>query len=80
MRQTIVTSSERDEFRVRARQSQSHYAGKGCSYWLFEEASLPGAYVEFFEANDRETLLRAHRDAPQPVLESARMYIEVELS
>jgi hypothetical protein len=80
MRQTIVPSGERDEFRERARQSQTHYAGKGCQYWLFEEASLPGAYVEFFEANDRETLLRAHRDAPQPVLESARMYIEVELS
>ena len=80
MRQTIVPSGERDEFRNRARQSQAHYAGKGCQYWLFEEASLPGAYVEFFEAKDREALLRAHRDAPQPVLESARMYIEVELS
>jgi hypothetical protein len=80
MRQTIVPSGERDEFRERARRSQTHYVGKGCQYWLFEEASLPGAYVEFFEGNDRETLLRAHRDAPQPVLESARMYIEVELS
>jgi hypothetical protein len=80
MRQTVVPSGDRNEFRDRARQSQSHYAGKGCKYWLFEEASLPGAYVEFFEANDRDTLLRAHRDAPQPVLESARMYVEVELS
>ena len=80
MRQTIVTSGDRDEFRERARRSQSHYAGKGCRYWLFEESSLPGAYMEFFESNDRETLLAAHRDAPQPVLESARMYVEVELT
>ena len=79
-RPIIVPLAERDEFRDRARLAQSHYAGKGCHYWLFEEASLPGAYVEFFEAKDREALLAAHRDAPQPVLESARMYVEVELT
>ncbi|MGH7679858.1 MAG: hypothetical protein ACRENU_15415 [Gemmatimonadaceae bacterium] len=80
IRQTIVPSPERDEFRERARLAQSHYAAKGCHYWLFEEASLPGAYVEFFEAKDRDALLAAHRDAPRPVLESARMYVEVELT
>lgn len=80
MRHTIVPSHEREEFRDRARTALTHYSGNGCRYWLFEEASLPGAFVEFFEANDRDTLLRAHRDAPQPVLESARMYVEVELS
>jgi hypothetical protein len=80
MRHTVVPSSERGEFRDRARRSLSHYAGQGCHYWLFEESSLPGAYLEFFEANDRDTLLRAHRDAPHPVLDSARMYVEVELT
>jgi hypothetical protein len=79
MRHTVVTTNERNEFRARARLSRAHYAENGCQYWLFEEASLPGAYVEFFEAKDRDTLLRAHRDAPQPVLESARLYVEVEL-
>lgn len=79
-RQTIVPSAERDEFRERARQARMHYDGRGCHYWLFEEPSLPGAYVEFFEAKDRDALLAAHRDAPQPVLESARMYVEVELT
>ena len=80
MRQTIVPSHDRDEFRDRARQALAHYSGKGCRYWLFEEASLPGAYVEFFEANDRDTLVQAHRDAPQPVLDSARLYVEVDLT
>ena len=79
-RQTIVPSAERDEFREHARRSRSHYSAKGCHYWLFEEASLPGAYVEFFEAKDRDALVAAHREAPQPVLESARMYVEVELT
>jgi hypothetical protein len=36
--------------------------------------------VEFFEARDPETLLRAHRTAPDPILESARLYVEVELN
>ena len=80
MRQTIVPLAERDAFRERAQLSRAHYTGMGCRYWLFEEGSLPGAYLEFFEGDDRDKLLAAHRDAPQPVLESARMYIEVELS
>jgi hypothetical protein len=80
MRHTVVPSSEKAEFRERAREAQAHYAGNGCNYWLFEEASLPGAYVEFFEAKDRATLLHAHRDAPVPVLESARLYLQVELT
>jgi hypothetical protein len=80
MRHTVVPLHDRPEFHQRARDARAHYAGQGCRYWLFEEASLPGAYVEFFEANDRESLLRAHRGAPDPVRESARMYVEVELS
>jgi hypothetical protein len=80
IRHTIVPSAERDEFRERAGRSLKHYSGVGCHYWLFEESALPGAYVEFFEAPDPETLQRAHSAAPQPILESARMYVEVELS
>lgn len=80
MRHTVVPAAEKTEFRERARKSQAHYTGKGCSYWLFEEASLPGAYVEFMEAKDRATLVQAHGDAPVPVLDSARLYIQVELS
>jgi hypothetical protein len=80
MRHTVVPVGDKAEFRERARRSKAHYAGRGCHYWLFEEASLPGAYVEFFEAGDRDTLRRAHSEAPIPVLESARLYIEVELS
>lgn len=79
-RHTVVPLGDKKEFRERARLSRAHYAAQGCQYWLFEEASLPGAYVEFFEAGDREALLRAHRGAPDPVRDSARMYIEVELS
>ena len=79
-RHTVVPLGDKKEFRARARAARSYYAGVGCQYVLFEEATLPGAYVEFFEANDRDTLLRAHRGAPDPVRDSARMYVEVELT
>lgn len=80
MRHTIVPVAERGEFRERAGRARAHYAGAGCNYWLFEEASLPGAFVEFFEARDAHTLRRAHHDGPDPTIESARMYVEVDLS
>ena len=80
MRHTIVPASDRAEFRERAARVRAHYTGAGCSYWLFEESSLPGAYVEFFEASDAETLRRAHHAGPEPAIESARMYVEVDLS
>ena len=79
-RHTVVPLGDKKEFRERARAAYQYYSGLGCEYVLFEEASLPGAYVEFFEAKDRETLLRAHRGAPDPVRDSARMYVEVELT
>ena len=80
MRHTIVTPGDRDEFRERAARAKAHYTSAGCQYWLFEEATLPGAFVEFFEANDPDTLQRAHRGAPDPIVESARMYVEVNLT
>ena len=80
MRHTVVPAAEKAEFRERARQSLAHYAKQGCNYWLFEEASLPGAYVEFMEARDRATLQQAHGSAPVPVLDSARLYVQVELT
>ena len=48
--------------------------------WAFEEAELPGAFLEFVEAADRETLTRAHEAAPDPVIDPNRVYMEVELS
>jgi hypothetical protein len=80
MRHTVAPAPERDEFRERARQSLAHYSSSGCRYWLFEESGLPGAYVEFFEAGDPDTLQRAHRSAPAPLSDNARLYVEVELT
>jgi hypothetical protein len=80
MRHTIVPAPERNAFLERFGAARKHYTSAGCRYWLFEEVSLPGAYLEFFEAEDSETLQRAHQGAPEPIAESARMYVEVDLT
>ena len=80
IKHTVVPSADREAFRERKRTIKSHYAGAGCHYWLFEEQSLPGAFVEFFEGPDAATLSSAHRDAPAAVLDATRLYVEVELT
>lgn len=77
MRHTAVPTGERDAFRTRARAARLHYTGAGCRYWMYEEAELPGVYVEFFEAPDKDTLVRAHSTTKQP---PSRVYVEVDLT
>ena len=77
MRHTVVPSADRAAFRERAREARTHYTGAGCRYWLYEEDNLPGAYVEFFEGSDKETLAQAHRSTKQP---PSRLYVEVDLT
>jgi hypothetical protein len=80
MRHTVVPTNEREAFRARARETLGHYARSGCHYWLFEEAGLAGAYVEFFESPDAATLTRAHETSSGTVNDRMRLYVEVELT
>ena len=75
-----VTPSERTRYYERLRRKRRHYEGAGCKFWVFEEAGLPGAFLEFCEAPDAATLSRAHASAPERVLDPARIYHEVEFS
>ena len=77
---TLVTPGERERFFERMKLKHQHYSRAKCHFWVFEEASLPGAFLEFVEAPDAETLARAHAAAPDPALDPARIYREVELS
>jgi hypothetical protein len=79
IQRTLVTPSERERFHEKLRRKQEHYTKLNCRFWVFEEASLPGAFLEFFEAGDAVTLARAHAAAPEPVLDPNRVYAEVEL-
>ncbi len=80
IQRSLVTPSEREKFFERVARKRAHYQKANCRYWLFEEAGLPGAFLEFFEAADAATLARAHASAPESVLDAARVYREVELS
>ena len=79
IQRTLVTPGERERFQEQMRHKQAHYAKANCKFWVFEEVSLPGAFLEFFEAADVDTLVRAHEAAPDTVLDPKRVYTEVEL-
>lgn len=77
---TVVTPADRARWFDRVRVREAHFKAAGCRYWVFEEQSLPGAYVEFCEANDMPTLQAAHAASPDPVLDPTRIYSIVELT
>jgi hypothetical protein len=75
----IVPQHERDSYLVRARERKAYYAERNCRFSVFAEADLPGAFMEFTEADDPQTLADAHADAPGPPLDAQRIYVRVEL-
>ena len=79
IQRTLVTPPEREKFAQKLQRTHAYYASAGCRYTVFEEAGLPGAFLEFFEAADPETLAKAHAASPDRVLDPARVYTEVEL-
>ena len=79
VQRTLVTPPERKKIDEKLRRNREYYAQANCRYWVFEEAALPGAFLEFCEAADAQTLARAHAGAPERMLDPARIYHEVEL-
>ena len=80
LQRTIVPPAERKEFHARLRDKREHYARMNCRFWAFEEAGLPGAYLEFAEGPDLATLEAAQAAAPEQPRDPGRIYREVELT
>jgi hypothetical protein len=80
IKRSIVPLSERAKYLERLKARKDYYKKATCEFWVFEEAALTGAFIEFVEAADAETLEAAHGAAPEPVLDPARIYTEVELT
>jgi hypothetical protein len=80
MQRTIVPAAERKKHLERARMRLTYYQHANCRYWVFEESGLQGAFIEFVEASDRDTLDAALENAPDRLLDPTRVYEEVELS
>ena len=79
IQRTTVTASERARYFERLKICHSHYTAANCRFWVCEEASLPGAFIEFTEADDATTLTVAHANSPYRILDPARIYHETEL-
>ena len=80
MKRTIVPLPERARYMERLQKRKSYYQSAGCNFWVFEEASLNGAFIEFTEAPSRDTLQAALADAPEQVLDANRIYQEIALT
>jgi hypothetical protein len=80
MKRTIVPLPDRARYMERLQKRKAYYAKAGCNFWVFEEAALNGAFIEFTEAPDRATLHAALVDAPDVVLDANRIYQEISLA
>ena len=80
MQRTIVPQSERKRYFERLKIKRDYFARAECRFWVCEEAALPGAFLEFIEAADAQTLAAAQAGAPEAMLDPGRIYREVELS
>ena len=79
MQRTIVPQNERKKYLERLRLKRDYFARADCRFWVFEEASLPGAFIEFYEADDPDILSQAHAASPDGVLDSNRIYLQGEI-
>ena len=79
IQRSTVPLGDRPRYFERLRERKSHYTAANCRFWVFEEKALPGAFIEFTEADNATTLTVAHANAPHRILDSARIYQEVEL-
>ena len=80
IQRSVIPAADRTRQLGRLRAKRDHYRAKQCRYWVFEEASVPGAFLEFVEADSGDALLAAHASAPDAPIDATRVYLEVELS
>ena len=79
LQRSLVPKGDREKYFERIRKKRDHYTAAKCRFWVFEEAALPGAFIEFYEADDPEILSQAHAASPDGVLDSNRIYLQVEI-
>ena len=79
IQRAMVPAMERARYFEKLRTRRSHYQNADCRFWVFEEAGLPGLFIEFTEAQDADTLKAAHAKAPERLRDPSRVYTEVEI-
>jgi hypothetical protein len=79
MQRAMVPAAERAKYLATLRDRRAHYQNAECRFWVFEEAAVPGLFIEFTEAGDPDRLRAAHDKAATKPRDAARIYIEVEI-
>lgn len=79
IKRTVVPRPQRTTYFERLRLRRDYYERANCKFSVFEEAALPGAFIEFTEAPDAAILTAAHANAPEAVFDATRIYKEVEI-
>lgn len=77
MAQRTLAASEISDFYDVARHRRAYFEGAGCRYWVFEQRSAPGTFLEFAEGPDAETLGSALRGGAGDVF-NGPLFAEVE--
>jgi len=80
IQRSVIPAADRARHLERLRAKRDHYRSKQCRYWVFEEAGVHGAFLEFVEADTAETLTAAHASAPDSPIDATRVYVELELA
>ena len=79
MREARHAGGERHRFLAAARARRARYAREHCNYWVFEDVSAAGDFVEFVEARDADTLGAALLTESGSGAAAPRVFREVEL-
>lgn len=77
--QSKVSRHERDAYFAGLRERRDRLRAAACNFWVFEDTTEPGLFVEFTEARDADTLV-AGRVTAVDAESSAPILKEVELS
>ena len=79
IQRATVPQKDRAEYLEKLAAKRDYYTRGSCRFWVYEDSSLPGAFFEFVEASDPETLASALEKSPEFVLDPSRIYTEVEI-
>ena len=79
VQRAMVPAIARAKYLAALPRRRDYYTNANCRFWVFEEAGLPGLFLEFMEANDSATLKAAHAKAPEKLRDPSRVYTEVEI-
>ena len=77
MMQRTLAADELSDFYDMARHRRAYFEAAGCRYWVFEQSMTPGAFIEFAEAPDADTLAAALRAQAGDAFDGP-IYSEVE--